>query len=416
MKHTLKRLPQSQVLITLEVTPEEVEKFRKKAIDKLRNKVKVPGFREGKAPDDMVMQQVGQAAFDEEVLRTGLPEWYFEVVTAEKLAPIAPPESNVVSALPLVIEITVSVLPEVKVGAYQKIKVKPQPFAVKDEEITEELTTLQKRFAIYNDVTRVAKLGDRVEMDFVGSREGKPVEGASSKNHPLVLGSHTFIPGFEEQIVGMTVGDKKQFTITFPADYHVADLKGQDVTFDVDLKKVEEMVLPEMNDEFFAKLKNPAISSLESLKAEIRSYLVNTKDVDERNRQEQDIITQLIAVTTVDLPEVLLHEEVHYMEESFGERLQAMGMTMERYLEANKKTHEDLHKDWEPEAAKRLTARFALLEVAKAEKLEPTDAEVAATMKQEGIEEKDAARYQGQVNARLRVEKALDYLMKSALQ
>lgn len=416
MKHTLKKLPHSQVLITLEVAPEDLEKFRQKALDKLRAQVNIPGFRPGKASDEMVLQQVGAAALDEEILRAGLPEWYFAVVVEEKLAPIAPPESKVISTQPLVIELTVTLLPEVKVGNYQKIRVKAQTPKVEDKEVDAELETLQKRFASYHDVTREAKMGDRAELDFTGSVDGKEVDGAKSKNHPLVLGSSTFVPGFEEQIVGMQPGAKKQFTVKFPADYHVEDLRSKDVTFDAELKKLEEMHMPEMTPEFFARLKNDKITDLDSLKAEIRAYLVASKDAEERNRQEEEILKQLIDMTTLEVPHALIHDEIHYMEASFGERLQGMGLTMDRYLEANKKTHEDLHKDWEPEAIRRLTARFALLEIAKSEGLEPTDEEVAAGLQQEGIAEKDHERMKGQVAARLRVEKALDYLMKSALQ
>lgn len=416
MKHTLKKLPHSQVLITLEVAAEDVEKFHKKALDKLRNNVNVPGFRPGKASDEMVLQHVGAPALEEEMLRIGLPEWYFAVVVEEKLAPIAPPESKVVSNKPLVIELTVTVLPEVTVGAYQKIKVKPQTPKVTDEEINTELEALQKRFATYHDVTRSAQMGDRAELDFSGSVDGKAVEGAQSKNHPLVLGSKTFIPGFEEEVVGMEPGSKKQFTVKFPADYHVEELRSKDVTFDAELKKLEEMHMPEMTPEFFAKLKNEKITDLDSLKAEIRAYLVASKDVEERNRQEEEILKQLIDMTKLEVPHALIHDEIHFMEGSFAERLQGMGLTMERYLEANNKTHEDIHKDWEPEATRRLTARFALLEIAKVEKLEPTDEEIVAGLKQEGVEEKDHERMKAQVAARLRVEKALDYLMKSALQ
>ncbi len=416
MKHTLKKLPHSQVLITLDVAPEDLEKFRKKAIDKLRGQVNVPGFRPGKASDEMVIQHVGAPAVDEEILRVGLPEWYFAVVVEEKIAPIAPPESKVTSTQPLVIELTVTVLPEVNVGNYQKIRVKAQTPKVTDEEIATELETLQKRFATYSDVTRAAKMGDRAELDFVGSVDGKEVEGAKSKNHPLVLGSKTFIPGFEEEVVGMEPGTKKEFTVKFPEDYHVEELRSKDVTFATELMKLEEMQMPEMTPEFFVKLKNEKITDLDSLKSEIKAYLVASKEAEERNRQEEEILKQLIEMTKMEVPHALIHDEIHYMEESFAERLQGMGLTMERYLEANKKTHEDLHKDWDPEATRRLTARFALLEIAKAEKLEPTDEEIMQGLGQEGVPEKDQERMKGQVAARLRVEKALDYLMKSALQ
>ncbi len=416
VKHSLKKLPQSQVLITIEIDAPDLERFRQKALEKLREQIKVAGFRPGKAPDDVVIEQVGASAVEEETLRIALPELYYEVVTKEKLQPIAPPESKIISKEPFKVELTVSLLPEITLGNYKKIKVKPMAISVEDKEVEEELETLRKRFATYHEVKTPAQMEHRVEISFTGMIEGKEVPGAKSKNHPMVLGSNTFVPGFEEAIVGMEMGQKKQFNVTFPTEYHAEALRGKEVTFDVELHRIEETRLPEMNTEFYARLKNEKITDLPSLKAEIKAYLHATKEAQEKARQEDEILQGLIKLTKIDLPHVLIHDEIHYMEGSFAERLQGMGMTFERYLEANKKTHEDIHKDWEPEATKRLTARFALLEVAKKENLEPTDEEVKTALQQEKVEEKDYSQYEGQLKARIRVGKGLDWLMKSALE
>jgi len=416
VKHSLKKIPHSQVLITIEVETSELEKFRGKALDKLREQVKIAGFRPGKAPDNVVIEQVGDAAIEEEILRSALPELYYEAVVKEKLQPISAPESKVISKSPLKVEFTISLLPEISLGNYKKIKVKPKTVSVEEKEVDEELESLKKRFATYHEVKASAQMEHRVEISFTGMMEGKEVPGAKSKNHPMVLGAKTFVPGFEEAIVGMEMGQKKQFNVTFPSDYHAEQLKGKEVTFDVELHRIEETRLPEMNAEFFTRLKNEKITDLPSLKAEIKAYLLATKETQEKARQEDEILQALVKITKVELPHVLIHDEIHYMEGSFAERLQGMGMTFERYLEANKKTHEDIHKDWEPEATRRLTARFALLELAKKENLEPTDEEVKAALQQEKVEEKDYSRYEGQIKARIRVERGLDWLMRSALE
>ncbi len=416
VKHSLKKLPHSQVLITIEVDAPELEKFRKIALDKLRGQVKIAGFRPGKAPDNVVIEQVGEPMVEEEALRSALPEFYYEVVTKEKLQPIAPPESKIISKSPFKVELTVTLLPEITLGNYQKIKVKAKPVSVDDKEVEEELETLKKRFATYHEVKAPAEMNHRVEISFSGMIDGKEVPGAKSKNHPMVLGSNTFVPGFEEAIVGMEMGQKKQFKVTFPTDYHAKPLQGKEVTFDVELHRIEETRLPEMNAEFFTRLKNEKITDLPSLKTEIKGYLLASKEAQEKARQEDEILQALIKIAQIDLPHVLIHDEIHYMEGSFAERLQGMGMTFERYLEANKKTHEDIHKDWEPEATKRLVARFSLLELAKKENLEPSDADVKAALEQEKVEEKDYSRYEGQIKARIRVERGLDWLMKSALE
>lgn len=416
MKHSVKKLPQSQVLITLTIEPAEIEKFRGKALNKLREHVNVPGFRQGKATDEMIQQTVGADKIMEEVLNAALPELYYEIITQEKLQPITGPESKILSSDPLTLELTVTLLPEVKVGNYSKIKVQKKAVKVEEKDIDAEVDGLKKRFATFHDVKMPAAMGHRVEIDFTGMVDGKEVEGAKSKNHPLILGSNTFVPGFEEQLVGMEVGHNKKFDVVFPADYHVEALRSKPVNFDVSVLKVEETKLPEMDAAFFTQLRNPKITDEASLRTEISNFLQSQKEADEQNRLEEEILKQLIEVTEVDLPAVLLHEEVHYMEEQFAERLQGVGLTMDRYLESNGKTHDDIHKEYEPEAKKRLVARFALLELAKKENLEPTDDQAKDALTKEGVEEKDQAKRIPQTKARLRVELALDYLLKSAVK
>ncbi|MBI4836629.1 MAG: trigger factor [Candidatus Abawacabacteria bacterium] len=416
MKHSVKKLPPSQVVITLTIEPAELEKFRGKAIEKLRSQVNVSGFRPGKAPDDVVVQQIGTDKLLEETLQAALPELYYNVVVEEKLQPIAGPESKIITTEPFVLELTVPVLPEVKIGNYGKIKVKREEVKIDPKDIAAEVEALQKRFSTFSDVQRGAQMGDRVEIDFVGTADGKEVEGAKSKNHPLILGSKTFVPGFEEALVGMEVGQSKQFSVTFPKDYHVDSLKDKPVQFDVSLLKVEEMKLPEMNEEFFQKLRNPKITDEKSLQEEITAFLKTQREAEEQNRKEEAILKQLVDITEAELPEVLIHEEIHYMEEQFSERLQAVGLTFDRYLEANKKTHEDIHKEYEPEARRRLLARFALLELAKKENLEPTDEQAKDAMSKEGVAEKEIERRLPQMKARLRVELALDYLLKTTVK
>ena len=416
VKHTLKKLPHSQVQITLTFEPDELNKFRGKAIEKLRQQVNVAGFRQGKAPDDMVVQQVGADKIIEEALQIALPEFYYDIVMKEKLQPITGPESKILSTEPLSLELTVNVLPEVKVGNYTKISVKAQEVKITDKEVSDEVEALKKRFATYTPVTRAAQMADRVEINFVGTLNGKEVDGAKSTNHPLIIGSNTFVPGFEENLVGMEIGQKKEFDVTFPKDYHVETLRAQPVHFVVTVLKIEEVKPAEINEEFFKQLRNPKITSEETLHSEIKSFIQTQKELDEQNRKEEEILKQLIAMTELDLPEVLIDEEIHYMESQFAERLQGVGLTLERYLESNGKTHEDIHKEYGPEATKRLTARFALLELAKKENLEPTDEQAKDALSKEGLAEKDIEKRIPQMKARMRVELALDYLLKSAVK
>lgn len=416
VKHTVKKLPRSQVLITIELEPTELDRFRGKALDKLRAQVNIPGFRQGKAPDESVVQHVGADKLLEETLQTALPEFYYEIVMQEKLQPITGPEMKVVTDQPLVLELTVNLLPEVKVGNYKKIQVKKTEIEVSEKDIENEIEVLKKNFVTYNEVQAPAQDGYRVEINFVGTADGKEVDGAKSTNHPLILGSNTFIPGFEENLIGLSAGDKKQFVLTFPADYHVETLKAKPVTFDIEVLKVEETKNPVMDDEFYKKLKNPKITDEASLKEEIRSFIKSQKELEGQNRCEEEILKQLIAVTEVDLPELLIDEEIHYMEEQFAERLQSVGLTMEKYLESNGKTHADIHTEYGPEAQKRLTARFALLELAKLENLEPTDDQAKDYLRKEGVAENDLEKRIPQMKARMRVELSLDYLLKSAVK
>ncbi len=414
MKHSVKKLPHSQILITLELDPSELDKFKGKALERIRSQVNVPGFRQGKAPDDMLIQHVGADKILEETLQAALPELYYEIVVKEKIQPITGPEMKIVKESPLTLELIVNVLPDVKVGNYKKIKTKVEVADVSEKEIEEEIESLKKRFATFDEVKEPAKDGHRVEIDFVGTADGKEIEGAKSKNHPLILGSKTFIPGFEENLIGLSAGDTKQFAVTFPAEYHVESLKNKPVTFDVTVQKVEEMKMPLMNDEFYKKLNNPKITDENSLKEEIRSFMKSQKEMEAQNKKEEDILKQLVELTEVDLPEILVDEEIHYMEEQFAERLQAVGLTLDRYLESNQKTHDDIHKEYAPEATKRLKARFALLELAKAENLEPTDDQAKEYLKRDGVAENEFERRMPQMKARMRVELALDFLSKQA--
>jgi trigger factor len=376
MKITVDKPKNSEVKMTVELSELEMSNYYQKALQKISQQVNIKGFRPGKVPLDIVEQQVEKEYILSQAIDLAIAPTYVEAIKEQKIEPIARPQVTVTSQSPLIYEAVIPLYPEVKLDGYKSISVKKQEAKVEAKDVQEEIDRYQKAHAKFQEVDRPAKLTDKVEIDFDGFDEGgAPLEGTTSKNHPIVLGDKTFIPGFEEEVVGMTKDQTKEFDITFPKDYFHKPFQSKKVKFKVTVKKIDEAQMPELNAEFAKLLTGKEMTEAE-LRQEIEKNLQKTKQAEEQARLENEVLEEILKKTKVEIPAVLIEEEIHFMIDEQKKNIESRGMKFEDYLHAMQKTHDDLHKDHEAEAKKRLTLRFGVQEIFKLEKIEVTDAEL----------------------------------------
>lgn len=425
MKVTTEKLKDNKVKLTIEVEAGKLALASDAVYAKLAPTIKVAGFRPGKAPKNIVEKEIGSERYEAEMLDIVLPQTYYEAIMAEKLEVVGSPEVKVLKFVPsdgLTYEATVETMPAVTVPDVSKIQVKRQPVKVEDKEVQDVLDDLAKQLARSEKVDRAAKLGDKVEIDFEGFVGGVPFEGGKSQNHPLTLGSGQFIPGFEEQLVGMKADEDKEIEVTFPSDYHSETLKGKKATFKVKLHHVEEMIMPEMTDDFATQV--GPFKDLSALKADIEKQLLYTKELQERRRVEDEILAKLVEKTKFTAPEALVHQEQHRMLHEAENNLAQQGIGLAQYLEMIKKTQEDLEAEMKPEAEKRVKVGIVLTQIAKDGKYTATEAEVAESITRKveiyaGEQRKQAEEYFESHEAKHQIEnsvigqKVLDYLYET---
>jgi trigger factor len=338
--------------------------------------LKIDGFRPGKAPQFIVEKEIGKDQFWAEVIDKVIPEAYFEAIIAEKVNAISQPQVQVKEFIPgekLVFEATTATMPEIKDLKYRDQKIKLKTETATEKEKKEALEGLAEKYAEEKEINRAVKNGDRVEIDFEGTLRGLPFDGGTSKNHPIVLGSNVMIPGFEEKIAGHKVGEEFEIEVTFPKEYHAKNLAGQKANFKIKINKAFEKIRPEINDDF---AKNFALDNLGALKKELGKELDAQKTLAARRRTEEKIIETIIKENKVEAPGVLVDEEVHRMVHEAEHNLSHSGLTMDKFLEMSNKTIEELHKEMEPEAIKRVQIGIVLGEVARLEKIKVNEADI----------------------------------------
>ncbi len=358
--------------IKFEITVDEkkLKAVTKLVSEELSKELNIDGFRPGKAPQFVVEKEVGKDQFWSKVIDKIVPEAYFEAILAEKVSAISQPKIRIKELVPgerLVFESETAILPQLKNLEYknQKLKFKAQPVTEKEKKAA--LEGLAEKYSEEKEVSRKAKKGDKVEVDFNGTIKGIPFDGGSSKNHPIVLGSNIMMPGFEEKIINRSPGEEFSFNLTFPEDYHVKNLAGKRATFKVKLNKVFERIKPKIDDNFAKKIN---LKGLDELKEKINSELSIQKKLTEKRRLEEKIVEEVIRKNKIEAPKILLDEEIHRMVHEAEHNLSKSGLTMEKFLEMSNKTMEELHKDMEPEAKKRVQIGIALGEIARSEKIE----------------------------------------------
>lgn len=387
MNVVVKKLEQSEVEVTVILPWENWKKHIDKASTNVSKDVKMQGFRPGKVPREVIEKKYGKGVILNEAAELAINASYPEVMKQEKLDTIGHPKveiKDVEEGNDLEYVVKTAVMPEVKLNDWREVVKKAnkaqaeEKVEVSDEDVEKELERLAKTRAKFITVSREARKDDSVEIDFQVFRDGVIIENGTGKKHPLVLGSGTFIPGFEEQIEGMKAGDEKEFELTFPEQYHSENLAGQKATFKVKLVLVQEREVPEINDEFAKSLGK--FETIEALRENMKNGMLEEKKAQSQESHQAKIVEGLVECIEAEIPEVMIDSEVHKMINEFEGQIQTMGMNFEDYLKELGKTHKDLHADWKPQAEKRLKASLALDEIAKEQEIEADATEIEAEM------------------------------------
>lgn len=426
MKVTIQKQPKSQVELTVEVTPKELDPYLDQAASNLSKDTNISGFRPGKAPRNLVEQKVGVFKVYEEAANLALPKTYTKALIDNDIEAIGPPQiklEKLAPGNPMVYKANVSVLPEIDLPDYKKIKVKKKEIKVEDKQIEATLKELQKSRAKIKTVKREAQKGDRVEVDFKTYLNKVPVENGESKNHPLTLGQGYFVPGFEDKLLGMKEGEEKEFTLRFPKEYHQKHLADKDVDFKVKMNLVQEVELPEINDEFAQSLGK--FKDLKALKDQLKDNLKVEMETKEKSRLEMKIIDEIASQVEIEIPEVLLEAEHNKMIQELKGMIEAQGGKFENYLKSVKKTEEELKEQFKEQAEKRVKIGLILRTIAKKEDIKISDQEIEEerqkTLKtyqwnKEIMEKIQTDDYKEYAKGLIRNRKVFELLRKSAIQ
>lgn len=359
------------VKFTVEVDGSTFEKGLTYAYNQNKNKITLPGFRKGKAPRKLIEAQYGANFFYEEAINHIFPEVYEEAITELNLDVVSQPTIDVEkidkeTGVKFIVDVTVK--PEVTLGQYKGLEVEKEKIEVTEEEIESELKSIQQKNARLVEITdRAAEDGDVAKISYLGTVDGVAFEGGQSDNHDLTLGSHAFIEGFEEQIVGHNVGDKFDVNVTFPDAYHAPELSGKDAVFAVELKGLSKRELPELNDEFAEDVSE--FSTLDEYKTSIQDKLTKEKEERAKQIQSDKLLDAAIANCTMDVPQVMYDNKINQMMREFEENVSRQGLTLDIYCKYMGTTKEDLKENFRETSEKSVRARLMLEKVAKEEGL-----------------------------------------------
>ena len=372
--------PDSTVLLEVELPPERLSRAIDAAVRALSRRTRVPGFRPGKAPRSVLERHLGDGVVLDEAVEHLVGDAYREAVLEQDIVPLTSPDVEIVTAVegePFVFKATIQVRPEVVLGDYKHFNFSPEVETIDDVRVSQVLDELRDQNATLAAVEdRGAKDGDYAVISFIGSRDGVPFEGGSSERMPLILGQERLIPGFEANLVGLKVGDGTEFDITFPDDYPETELAGAAARFEVQLRELREKVLPDLDADFLSTLGD--FADFDALRADIKARLERNALDRARHGFADRIIEYAVANSTLDLPAVLIDQEVEVMHDEFRGTLARQGITEEAYLKAVDKTDADMHAEFRPGAEKRVRTLLVLSQVAEVEGVTVPDIEVEA--------------------------------------
>ena len=424
MSLKVEKLENSMAKLTIEVSAEELDKAIEKAYQKNKNKIAIPGFRKGKAPRAIIEKMYGKEVFYEDAANEIIPDAYDKAYDECEEDIVSAPEVDVVqleAGKPFIFTATVALKPEIKLGKYKGVKVAKADTTVSDDEVMAVIEKERENSARSISVERPVKDKDEVILDFEGFVDGVAFEGGKGENYPLTIGSGSFIPGFEEQLVGAEIGKEVTVKVTFPEDYHAEDLKGKAAEFKCTIKEVKEKELPELDDEFAAE-----VSEYDTFKeykeATIKS--LQDKKLDEaKNKKEDEAIEAIIAASEIEIPASMLDTKKRQMVQDFAQNLRQSGLNMEQYFQFTGLTAEKLLEQVEPQAVKSIKSRLVLENIVKAEKIEASEEDFekelnriaeAYKMEVDKVKEMIDDNAKKQILEDLAVQKAVEFVVSNA--
>jgi len=365
----MQKLEGSKFLLEIEVPAEEVDKAFQVTYRNIAKKVNIPGFRKGKAPKKILDVHIGKEAIKEEAFETLLPKAYYKALEEQNIEPVDRPEVELVKLEEgenCIFKATVQGLPEVTLGQYKDLGIKKELDVIGDEAVENELKTLQEKHATLATTDREdVQEGDTVSLDFEGRLAGELIEGGSATGYSLEIGSKTFIPGFEEQLVGIKLGEEKEIEVTFPADYHKEDLAGKDVIFKVKVTEIKVKEKAELNDDFAKEVSE--FTNLDELKKDIREKLEKHAEYNAEREFIEQLIGKVVENAQVEIPQVMIENEAKSIREEFQNRLQQQGFSYDQYKALAGVDEEKIEAQFKTDAEKRVRTNLILEEVAKAE-------------------------------------------------
>ena len=386
MKYTQKK-DKNTLTITFKATNEEWANFEKSAYEQNKGKYNVPGFRKGHAPKHVLEQRYGKGLFFEDALYLCAQEYYSEFLDKNKgVEPVARPSLDDkafnMDDKGVTFAVVVTVRPEITLGQYKGLTIaKTAPQKVKAADVDAELSKVRERNARYIEVTdRAVAEGDQVNLDYCGKTDGVAFDGGTAQGQTLTIGSHTFIEGFEEQLIGMNIGETRDINVTFPEDYHSEELKGKPAVFTVTINGITVKELPELDDEFAKDVSE--FDTLKDYKADIKKNIADRYAKDAEREDENNLIKAVVDNTVIDIPNEMIEEQIDNYIEDFKYQLSYQGLNIESYFKYTDKTMADLRKDYRERAEKSVHTRLVFEEIVKVEKLKATKKEIDAKIKE----------------------------------
>lgn len=422
MSVQVENLEKNMVKLTIEVSEDKVNEALKAAYAKQKNRINVPGFRKGKVPMAMVEKMYGPEIFYEDAANVLIQEAYPAAVEESKADVVSQPTVSVTQiekGKSFIFTAEVAVRPEVTLGKYKGVTVTKIDTSVSDEEVMERIEKERNNNARTIAVEgRAIENGDTAVIDFEGFVEGEPFEGGKAENHSLEIGSHSFIDNFEDQLIGKNAGDEVDVNVTFPAEYHVAELAGKPALFKVKIHEIKAKELPELNDEFAQDVSE--FDTLEEYKESIKKELEKAKEDNAKRTKEDEAISKIIEKSTMEIPDAMIDTQVQNMLQEFAQRMARQGLSLDQYMQFSGMTMDKLKEQLRPEAVTRIQSSLVLEQIAKDENIEVTEEEMAAEVDKMaaayGMESDKLKEYMGEaekdsMKRDISVQKAVELIM-----
>jgi len=376
MKVSVEKLKNSEVKLTIDLDEKDLKSYTVEAEKLLSGFLNVDGFRKGKIPKEIVRKEIKEEDIRKEALDIAMRKSFMEVIRKEKIDLLDTIDMKVKknNAHSFQYEVLLLVFPEIKLGNYKDIEVESEKVNVTNQEIDNALEYIQKSRAQFKDIDTPIKKGDKIEINFEVKSTGKLIEGGKSDNHPLIVGENKFIPGFEDELINMKKGDKKNFSLKAPKDYYQKNIAGKKLDFNVEIKKVQHILLPDIDDEFAKSAGN--FKDIDSLKQNITEGINTEKQAKEKERIRLAILDKIVGSSQLDVPSRLIENQLDLMVTNFDQSLHERGLELSLYLAQIKKTQDDLRKEWHEKAVKQVKTSLILREIGKEEEIKVEDKEV----------------------------------------